>query len=482
MSEPQANPSRTAVVVVHGMGEQWPMETLWSFVQSVWTGEDLVNPRYAQVYPKPDAITGSFELRRITTAGSALPDRRRFDFFEFYWAHLMQGNTMVAIAGWVWRLVARRLRNVPRRLRPLWGLCVGLSVLLVGLVAGSQVPKAWWPATVPRWIVGTIAAIPSFLGLVAAAVVVPVLGDAARYLSPSPKNVGARQDIRDAGVELLERLHASGKYDRIIVVGHSLGTVVAYDVLHHAFSRVRSSRWLAAHDPLDAAGKERMRLLTALENAARALVGDGPPGDREGYAPADGAARAEYRDAQRAYANALCTYRDDEGPLWLVTDFVTTGSPLSKADVLLARPRVRADSRLRPFEALVEQHQDRELPRCPPQFEKLDPPRFSYPLRAMHRRPHHAAVFGPVTWTNLHFHTRWLLWGDLIAGPVAPQMGEGVLDVELPYQGFGRFVHTRYWGGGPLNDARLVRLREHVGLARTSGPSVDDDEEEPTRA
>ena len=48
------------------------------------------------------------------------------------------------------------------------------------------------------------------------------------------ENVAARQTIREAGVDLLTKLHGSGNYDRIIVIGHSLGSVIGYDVLNYA--------------------------------------------------------------------------------------------------------------------------------------------------------------------------------------------------------------------------------------------------------
>ena len=58
-------------------------------------------------------------------------------------------------------------------------------------------------------------------------VLVNYLGDAARYLSPLPGNIKLRQTIRKECIELLQTLHESRRYDRIIVVGHSLGSVIA---------------------------------------------------------------------------------------------------------------------------------------------------------------------------------------------------------------------------------------------------------------
>src|SRR5579864_2671160 len=57
----------------------------------------------------------------------------------------------------------------------------------------------------------------------------PYLGDAARYFRASPGNVLVRREIRKQAVDMLDALHKSGNYDRVVVVAHSLGTVVAYD-------------------------------------------------------------------------------------------------------------------------------------------------------------------------------------------------------------------------------------------------------------
>jgi len=77
------------------------------------------------------------------------------------------------------------------------------------------------------------------------------IGDAARYFRNSPDNVAVRREIRRQAVNTLEMLHTGGKYDRIIIVAHSLGTVVAYDMLRSYFGRICKQipcdpRWLGA--------------------------------------------------------------------------------------------------------------------------------------------------------------------------------------------------------------------------------------------
>lgn len=64
------------------------------------------------------------------------------------------------------------------------------------------------------------------------------IGDAARYFRNAPSNVAVRREIRQQAVNTLEMLHSCGKYDRIIIVAHSLGTVVAYDMLRAFFGRI----------------------------------------------------------------------------------------------------------------------------------------------------------------------------------------------------------------------------------------------------
>ncbi len=56
------------------------------------------------------------------------------------------------------------------------------------------------------------------------------LGDAARYFRNSPGNVLVRREIRSLAVDTLKYLHTCGHYDRVIVVAHSQGTVIAYDM------------------------------------------------------------------------------------------------------------------------------------------------------------------------------------------------------------------------------------------------------------
>lgn len=447
---------KTAVIVIHGMGEQWPMDTLRGFVDAAWKfDKDLSEPwSNGETYSKPERVTGNFELRRITTRywkpeRETVDDRRRVDFFEFYWAHMMQGNTLGSVVSWLIRLLVRHPARVPRRLLGGWiagVLILAASAVLAVLTAAKPDLTHFG---IPTWTWAVLATVgAAFSGIWLR----PVAGDAARYLSPTPGNVAARQAIREAGIDLIMKIQCTGEYDRIIIAGHSLGSVIGYDALNYAWGRLDDDALAAAHSD----GSETMILLAELERAA---------GDLEKGGGDDLLSR--YRDIQRAYFRSLAKAKKADGtPLWLVSDFVTLGSPLSSSDVLLAKD----------LETLNRKIAWREVPSSPPQSEREAEVRFSYPLSAKARTPHAGAVFAPVVWTNIYYPHVLGLIGDFVSGPVAPLLGPAVRDLRVPI-GFPIFRHLSYWskpeGGGPairaLRHGLNLRLRDERQLWRGLG-------------
>jgi hypothetical protein len=298
----------------------------------------------------------------------------------------------------------------------------------------------------PSVDVGRYAQLLSFIGAVVLGVIsgfmVNSLGDAARYLWPHPANIAVRDRIRTAGVNLLSALHASGRYHRIIVVGHSLGSVIAHDIV--------SEYWIATrklHDaPIVVSNKEAAALVGLLEtNSPR-------PDDATKGSP----------------WSVWCEMRRNTQP-WLITDLITAGSPLAHASLLLAGSKDE-------LEGMFER---RELAACPPR--PLDDVWYDDDYTDQLGRPRtfryftHNAPFAAVRWTNLYFPVRFGFFGDVVGGPLVEVFGPWVNDQALRWQadrwrGHTLLAHTLYWklpkSVGQGSWAHLDVLRTALDLDR----------------
>jgi hypothetical protein len=278
----------------------------------------------------------------------------------------------------------------------------------------------------------------------------PYLGDAARYFRASPGNVLVRREIRKQAVNMLDGLHKWGTYDRIVVVAHSLGTVVAYDMLRAYFSRVNNL--LPEPAKLD---------------PEFSLV------DRLGKTPEANMDEEAYRRAGREIIKkiASCTVNSKnpsshKSPTWLVTDFVTLGSPLTHAHYLMCDGKTEAGL-VADFDRRVRQ---REFPTCPPRRQDDDGLLSFTNPDTKKKEFHHAALFGITRWTNLFFPRSQLFWGDAIGGPLKDIWGRYVKDVEVstcepPQPAF--FTHTSYWkinGRLARKAPQIIALRKAVDL------------------
>ncbi len=438
----KAKPDKQAVILIHGIGEQEPMQTLRRFVDAMWTSDpSLRDPHMPDtVWSKPDWASRNLELRRLTTvrtkATATSANGTTTDFYELYWAHLMSGTRLSHVLSWVWLLLFRKPAHVPKALLGAWVALWVVAAVAVAVAINQYLPDDVAPVAIPAWLAAAGALL---LGFLHYRYLVPYVGDAARYLSPAPVNVEQRKNIREAGIELLETLIEKGGYERIVVVGHSLGTIIGYDVLRHL--------WPAYNTNAGKGSEAQKKALRAVEKAAAAEPFD----------------RAAYRRAQRAYLDAL---RADGNP-WNVTDFVTFGSPLAHAEALMARDSGE-------FEMKKE---EREFPTAPPVFETKDS--FTYARQIpgaagggtrSFRVPHHGAVFAPVRWTNLYFPSSRIVFGDIVGGPVAPAFGPGVEDVAVTtgIRG-GIFNHTDYFtfepgGTGEAPGEHVAALRKALNL------------------
>ncbi len=544
-SRPEREPRRQAIVLVHGMGEQVPMETVRDFADAVWlTDRDLHasgDDRAGELFSVPDANSGSRELRRISTrksrprVGAGEDYCVRNEFFELYWADSTNDTTWRDFLAWYSRLVFRSSSDVPHAVKWIWVL---LWIVNVTFVLAAEIAALWlvqteidkviqeaveiansnrsdvdWLATykaalgtetsintIRILIVAAVAAVvgqsayscgllkkaarwtflagvfvgfwslivlagfllkpiiiapskehyvfwPGFVALVSALLLlvqgflIKFFGDVGRYTIPSPGNILPRQKVRDRGIALIKQLSATDRYDRIIVVAHSLGCLVAYDIVTILWAEYVSTR-----DRL----KEHVPTADNMRSEVQAVV------DASTAKPFDLAA---FRRTQRSFFLALQKAdrdrlkgvklnKDDALAQWLISDLVTIACPLTHADFLLAR--TKAD--------LKERFQRRDLAKCPPKLEKGEDGKA---LHLTYRedgtrvsRFIHDAAFAGVRWTSIHDQPAdsfRFLSGDFIAGPIAKWFGKGIVDVKveprwksdtLPER---LFTHTIYW-------------------------------------
>ena len=202
---------------------------------------------------------------------------------------------------------------------------------------------------------------------------------------------------------------------------------------------------------------------------------------------------------EHAYGNLLrqrVRPTKDDGSLdrahdgrWLITDFITLGSPLTHADFLLTSK----------LSDLQERIATRDYSVAPPIPEVLDPPNVDYardaqfPLspadapellsfpfipkdsQELHWQMHHAAVFAATTWTNIYDPPHLIFGGDFISGSLKQLFGDGVEEINLAERrgrkSYG-FTHTKYWWQPRDYDPattppapHIVALREALNLA-----------------
>ncbi|MBX2875536.1 MAG: hypothetical protein KTR30_25690 [Saprospiraceae bacterium] len=429
---------RQAVVIIHGIGEQKPMSTLRGFVDTLVKYEASERIKKGEIteykknyWSKPDQVSDSYELRRLVLAG----EKRRptTDFYEYYWAFNMQGTNIGHMIPWFKTLLLKWPWQVPNRLLLVWFFSWILTLGIVGGVLiffsnADQNPFGEGLRGKAYSLLGTSI----LIGL--QRTLISYIGDAARYLTPNPSNIRERQAIRHEGIALLKKLHepdekGEKQYDRIVVVGHSLGSVIAYDIITYLWTYYNQT--YAPDKGVDA------KHFDAVKQAADQLEA---AVETSQTAETIAQLREVYRESQVACWKALRA----AGNPWLITDLVTLGSPLAHGAFLLS------DSE----DDFRERKEERELLTCPPLQEQDK--YYYWSFKSKRNFLHHAAAFAPTLWTNIYYP------GDFIGGPLEKAMGVGIKDVEASYEGgfqsivskFSPVTHISYW----LTRAELANM------------------------
>lgn len=470
---------KQALVVIHGMGEQRPVETLNRFSR-------VITPEGMNFYSKVDRLTGSFEARRhLIPPQTGLGTQT--EIYEYHWAHLMQGNKLadlfpllrkmlLPVPGW-WGapftlvavtaafLVVMSSMGPPEPTLP-WGVGLALGVVaLVGIVFIIRyVPVGlvvvwmlfWlgigWVVWALSWgpLEGFVSGVEPdpIRALFGGGITALIVGflvkeamprwltssfvDVVRYVDTSPRSYEARRQIRTGILALLQALHDYGRYDRVVILAHSLGSYIAYDAISHLWgdmAKLHAGPQLPKSQAGGTQGGIPPSGLQRLEEAASALTGD--PSEVE-----------EYQHAQRE----LWVGIRNAGNPWLITDFISFGSPMYFADRLYTRDG-------KEFRDRVEGH---ELPTCPPQNEQKDSNNINNTARFFswnnggRRVLHDAAPFAVVRWTNLWYPSGVGFFGDWFGGKLAPLFGMGIRDLPVtgnrPWRWIPGVAHALYLG------------------------------------
>ena len=237
------------------MGEQRPLETLNGFVRTALDPGDAESPEF---FSRPDEVTDSYESRRYLSRRLPLkgePEiRAQTEVFEYHWAHLMQGNRLQDLWPTARRMIFLPPWHVPPGLRVVWALLWAVIIVIAVIVIrilrlGFDLSQLSIPYAVGSILGAGITA--SILALAMTYLLTRITPrwitssfvDVVRYLDTSPRSYAARREIRSGMLKLLQGLHDSHirgepRYHRIVVVGHSLGTYIAYDAITYLWGQM----------------------------------------------------------------------------------------------------------------------------------------------------------------------------------------------------------------------------------------------------
>ncbi len=408
---------KQAIVVIHGIGEQHPMNTLRGFINTIVS--EVPDEKKPQIWYKPNNSTELLDQRRVAMSSSN--GRPSTDFYEFYWAHHVSDTKVMHVLWWVFSLLFSNPFRFPKSILFIWFLLWALLILfLSGIITGFFPQLVLFPELQAGNLM--LSGLSVFIYSIVRYFLISYLGDAARYFSGNPEHVKMRNEVLQDGIQFIKGLNDNGKYDRIIIVGHSLGSVIAYDILKHL--------WTDYNNKYEHLGELNKGPLNKIEKKINEWKEDSEKTDIEEYQKL----QEELWIQQRNYGNA-----------WIITDLITIGSPLTHAPFLLANSKAE----------LAVRKNDREFPTCPPVTENEKIHFYNYTKKFEGESPyflHHAALFAITRWTNMYFP------GDVVGGPLRQTFGYGIRDVKvtLPFRLTARtpLSHTKYWDTRPFSDRK----------------------------
>lgn len=263
----------TAVIVCHGMGQQVRFETLEVLASAILSQASRVISRRVGLVQSSDGALARSELICADSDGKTYS----IHLYEAYWAPLTEGQiALKETFKFLWDGGKRGLKASWKGgferwlfgdMRPLTltrgtGVKIGFALLaiiilfasIIGwslsvfIVLGCMVHNFWEGRSVSSSIgacisvFGRVFWIPAWILIgwllrKARNFLVQFVGDVAIYVSAYTVSrfYDIRHRIQQVGVSVAKTVYGAN-YDRVIVVGHSLGSVLAYDTLNAMFN------------------------------------------------------------------------------------------------------------------------------------------------------------------------------------------------------------------------------------------------------
>ncbi|MGB2694257.1 MAG: hypothetical protein WBD55_03615 [Dehalococcoidia bacterium] len=249
---------RVALLAIHGIGQQDPFEILDGFVQSLRKTLEAQNPgsTIAASHILRDENGWTESCLSLTKDGD---EETAIDCYEYYWAHETQRRIdMGEVFDWVFKtgLAAEKYyaenQELVRayeqrgddafsggRFKKYWYLkhlgkagWFAHKLLTAAPLLFSTFPRAAKPIQFLMRVIGSFTK----------PFIADSLGDVTIYTTTDVKSVHfpIRRNILNGAVQKVEWLLQSERpsYDRIVLVGHSLGSVIAYDTLNRVNNRM----------------------------------------------------------------------------------------------------------------------------------------------------------------------------------------------------------------------------------------------------
>lgn|SRR5574341_137352 len=238
----------TAIVVIHGIGEQNPFETLDSFVRGLVDGLEALDIKISashHIVARNDSSSKGWveSFVRLTPESSD----KHIDVHEFYWAYLAAEKiTLPEIWEWVEKALqgTKRFYNENEEIAKRYEK-YGIRWYKIGKIAWClRVASLFYPFIKPfsllkplffkytklPWVQQQLGKIFKFVK----PLIIDYIGDIAIYTTTDEKSkfYNIRQQILTNAQTLVEEILIDQTYKKVIVAGHSLGSVIAFDTLN----------------------------------------------------------------------------------------------------------------------------------------------------------------------------------------------------------------------------------------------------------